>query len=321
MFEHAPDGGAFLAQPGGGASAWRMVHCSSLVATIGPVISPYDPIKPTGRRSASCRRGPLVRHQRARPGRLRAPGHGARASLFAGVVSVIIAFTVGVPFGIIPGYVGGILDTAAMRVVDALLAIPFLILAIALPAFLGPSLTNAMIAIGVSSRRSSPGSRGADASLRSEEYHRSGAVDGRPTRSSSTTSSPTRCRRSLVQATLSIAAAIIAEAALAFLGLGQQPPAASWGSMLNSARCVLGLAPWMAIYPGSRDLPDRPRLQSPGRRIARRARPEGLSQSVRSGVDRKPPNTFCNGSASANWSCLILQCGDDRRRHRMQFIR
>ncbi|WP_295811491.1 ABC transporter permease [uncultured Nitratireductor sp.] len=177
---------------------------------------------------------------------------GARASLMAGVVSVAIAIAIGVPFGILAGYFGGWVDAVISRCTEALLAIPFLILAIALAAFLGPSLTNAMIAIGIAA---TPVfirlTRGQAISVAAEDYVESAHAIG--------LSTPVILRRYifpnvlppvLVQATLTIASAIIAEASLSFLGLGQQPPAPSWGAMLNVAKGFMTQAPWMAMWPG-----------------------------------------------------------------------
>ena len=178
---------------------------------------------------------------------------GAQASLLAGVVSVLIAVAIGVPFGLISGYFGGWTDSIISRITDALLAMPFLIMAIALAAFLGPSLTNAMIAIGLSAvpifiRLT----RGQVLAVKTEDY-----VEG--ARAIGLGDIPIMTRYILpnvfppilVQATLTIATAIIAEASLSFLGLGQQPPAPSWGSMLNTAKNFLSQAPWMAIWPGA----------------------------------------------------------------------
>jgi peptide/nickel transport system permease protein len=177
---------------------------------------------------------------------------GAQASLLAGVVSVLIAVLLGVPLGLIAGYFGGWTDSIISRVTEALLATPFLILAIALAAFLGPSLTNAMIAIGVSATPIFIRlTRGQVLSVKTEDY-----VEG--ARAVGLSHLPIIGRYILpnvfppilVQATLTIATAIIAEASLSFLGLGQQPPAPSWGSMLNVAKNFLTQAPWMAIWPG-----------------------------------------------------------------------
>ncbi|MBF9030120.1 ABC transporter permease subunit [Rhodobacterales bacterium HKCCE3408] len=178
---------------------------------------------------------------------------GAQASLLAGVVSVAIAVCLGVPLGVAAGYLGGWTDAAISRMTEALLAAPFLILAIALAAFLGPSLTNAMIAIGLSAMPIFIRlARAQTMSVMTEDYVESaravglktGALVGRYIL-------PNIFPPILVQATLTIATAIIAEASLSFLGLGQQPPAPSWGSMLNIAKNFLEQAPWMALYPGA----------------------------------------------------------------------
>ncbi|MEO1363916.1 MAG: ABC transporter permease [Pseudomonadota bacterium] len=177
---------------------------------------------------------------------------GAQASLLAGVVSVGIAVLFGVPLGIVAGYFGGWTDAVISRCTEALLAVPFLILAIALAAFLGPSLTNAMIAIGISATPIFVRlTRGQVISIKSEDYVDSARAIGLPTPKILTRYIfPNVLPPILVQATLTIATAIIAEASLSFLGLGQQPPAPSWGSMLNTAKNFLNQAPWMAMWPG-----------------------------------------------------------------------
>jgi peptide/nickel transport system permease protein len=178
---------------------------------------------------------------------------GARASLTAGVLSVGIAVFLGVPLGILAGYFGGWLDMIISRVTEAFLAMPFLITAIALAAFLGPSLTNAMIAIGISAMPIFIRlTRGQTLAVKTEDYVEGARSIG--LRNSSILLRyilPNVFSPILVQATLTVAAAIIAEASLSFLGLGQQPPAPSWGSMLNVAKDFLSQAPWMAIWPGT----------------------------------------------------------------------
>ena len=177
---------------------------------------------------------------------------GAQASLLAGVVSVGIALILGVPLGLVAGYFGGWTDAIISRCTEALLAAPFLILAIALAAFLGPSLTNAMIAIGISATPIFIRlTRGQVINVKSEDYVESAHAIGLPTpKILSRYILPNVLPPILVQATLTIATAIIAEASLSFLGLGQQPPAPSWGSMLNTAKNFLNQAPWMAMWPG-----------------------------------------------------------------------
>jgi peptide/nickel transport system permease protein len=178
--------------------------------------------------------------------------YGSRASLAAGAISVSIALVVGVPLGLLSGYRGGFVDGLISRLTDAMLACPFLILAIALAAFLGPSLGNAMIAIGVSATPIFIRlTRGQTIGVKVEDYVEAArAIGNPPWRIALFHILPNILPALLVQATLSIAAAIIAEAALSFLGLGQQPPAPSWGSMLNSAQRFLTNAPWMALWPG-----------------------------------------------------------------------
>ncbi|RVV96768.1 ABC transporter permease [Mesobaculum littorinae] len=177
---------------------------------------------------------------------------GAQASLLAGVISVLIAVCAGVPLGIAAGYFGGWTDAIISRCTEAMLAAPFLILAIALAAFLGPSLTNAMIAIGISATPLFVRlTRGQVLSVAAEDYVDSARAIGLPTRKIlGRYIFPNILPPVLVQATLTIATAIIAEASLSFLGLGQQPPAPSWGSMLNTAKNFLNQAPWMALWPG-----------------------------------------------------------------------
>ena len=178
---------------------------------------------------------------------------GAQASLLAGVISVVIAMLTGVPIGLIAGYFGGWTDTVISRFTDALLAMPFLIMAIALAAFLGPSLSNAMIAIGLSAMPVFIRlTRGQVLSVKTEDYVEGARAVGLGHLDIMRRYIlPNVVPPIIVQATLTVATAIIAEASLSFLGLGQQAPAPSWGSMLNVAKNFLGQAPWMAIWPGA----------------------------------------------------------------------
>lgn len=224
-----------------------------LVAVLAPWIAPYDPVKTSW---TAIRKAPSAAHWFGTDenGRdvLSRIVHGASASLRAGVISVSIAVALGVPIGLLAGYRGGWIDAIISRVTDAMLACPFLILAIAMAAFLGPSLRNAMIAIGISATPIFVRlARGATMSTMVEDYVEAARAVGNPRwRIALRHVLPNIVPPVLVQATLAIAMAIIAEASLSFLGLGQQPPAPSWGSMLNSAQRFLGQAPWMAIFPG-----------------------------------------------------------------------
>jgi len=225
-----------------------------LVAVAAPLIAPYEPVATSW---SAVRKPPSLEHWFGTDeiGRdvLSRVIFGARASLLAGVVSVCISLACGVPIGLVSGYVGGFLDGLLMRITDALLACPFLILAIALAAFLGPSLTNAMIAIGISAMPAFIRlTRAQVLNAKVEDYVEAARAVGNPHRRIVLRHIlPNIVAPIMVQATLAIAAAIIAEASLSFLGLGQQPPAPSWGSMLNTAKNFLDQAPWMAMWPGA----------------------------------------------------------------------
>jgi peptide/nickel transport system permease protein len=223
------------------------------MAVFAPLISPFDPI---------AQSYGLIRHPPSDPhwfgtdevGRdiLARIIYGARASLLAGVISVSIALGIGVPIGLCAGYLGGFVDALLSRMTDAMLACPYLIFAIALAFLLGPSLTNAMIAIGIATTPIFVRlTRGLVMAVKVEDYVEAARAIGNPRwRIALRHILPNILPSLLVQATLSIAAAIIAEASLSFIGLGQQPPAPSWGSMLNSAQRFLVNAPWMAVWPG-----------------------------------------------------------------------
>ncbi len=177
---------------------------------------------------------------------------GSRISMQAGVFSILLATAIGVPLGLAAGYHRGALDQLIMRLTDAWLAFPFLILAIGLVTIMGPSLTNATLAIGLGATPTYIRlTRGLALSAKEEDYvlaaRALGAGDLRLMRRHVF---PNIFSAILVQATVSIPTAIIAEAILSFLGLGVQPPAPSWGTMLNAAQQFLETAPWMAYWPG-----------------------------------------------------------------------
>jgi peptide/nickel transport system permease protein len=229
-----------------------VVFCA-LLALLAQAVAPYDPLATDWN---AIRKAPSAAHWFGTDeiGRdvLSRVVWGTRASLLAGVVSVSISLALGVPTGLLAGYAGSWADALISRMTDAMLACPFLILAIALAAFLGPSLTNAMIAIGVSA---TPVfirlTRAQVLNVKVEDYIEAArAVGNSPLRIMVRHILPNIVPPLIVQATLAIAAAIIAEAALSFLGLGQQPPAPSWGSMLNTAKNYIDNAPWMAVWPG-----------------------------------------------------------------------
>ena len=178
---------------------------------------------------------------------------GARISLLVGLAVVSISATVGTVVGAIAGYAGGWLDDALGRVMDVLLAFPGILLAIALVAVLGPSLTQRRAGAGrdrVGGLRASgarPGAEGARARVRA------GGARGRRARRRACSSRhviPATLSTVTVQATLGMAGAIIAEASLSFLGLGVQPPTPSWGTMLDAGRSHLFDAPHLTVVPG-----------------------------------------------------------------------
>jgi peptide/nickel transport system permease protein len=244
---------ARLARRRGAMIALGVVAFFVLVALLAPGIAPYDPLATSW---TAIRKAPSAAHWFGSDeiGRdvLSRVVWGTRASLLAGVVSVSISLAFGVPIGLLAGYVGGWVDALISRMTDAMLACPFLILAIAFAAFLGPSLTNAMIAIGISATPIFIRlTRAQVLQVKVEDYIEAArAVGNSPLRIALRHILPNIVPPLIVQATLAIAAAIIAEAALSFLGLGQQPPAPSWGSMLNTAKNYIDNAPWMAVWPG-----------------------------------------------------------------------
>jgi peptide/nickel transport system permease protein len=255
-----------LAEESPSARAWRrlvkrksavlglvIIVLLVLIAVGAPWIAPYDPAQQGW---TAVRNPPSLQHWFGtdESGRdlFSRVIFGARASLLAGVVAVSIALGLGVPIGLLAGYGGRWTDALISRITDAMLACPFLILAIALAAFLGPSLQNAMIAIGVTATPVFVRlTRGLVMAVKVEDYVEAArAVGNPPMRIALKHILPNILPALIVQATISIASAIIAEASLSFLGLGQQPPAPSWGSMLNTAQRFLTNAPWMAVWPG-----------------------------------------------------------------------
>jgi ABC-type dipeptide/oligopeptide/nickel transport system permease subunit len=177
---------------------------------------------------------------------------GARASMLVGVLSTLLGMTIAVPIGLLAGYYRGWVDTVIARITDVLLAFPFLILAVGLAAILGPSLLNATLALGIATV---PGfiriARGETLALREEDYVPAAVLNG----ANDATIIfrhilPNMTNTLIVQATLTIPSAIVGEAILSFLGLGVQPPASSWGTMLQEAEPYLTQAPRLAVYPG-----------------------------------------------------------------------
>jgi peptide/nickel transport system permease protein len=243
-----------LLRHGGGTVGLAICAVFVLLATAAPIIAPFEP---NAADWSVLRQPPSATHWFGTDelGRdvLSRTIWGARPTLMAGVVAVVIAMAVGVPFGTVSGYFGGAVDAVMMRITDGLLSIPALILAIALAAFLGPSLGNAMLAIGIAAAPIFMRlTRGQVVALRQEQFVEAARTMGfSHPRIMFVHILPNVVPVLVVQATLSMAAAIIAEAGLSFLGLGQQPPDPSWGASLNAARSFIVDAPWMSIWPGA----------------------------------------------------------------------
>jgi peptide/nickel transport system permease protein len=179
--------------------------------------------------------------------------YGTRVSILAGAVSVGVALTTGILIGLLAGYYGGWVDDVLMRMIDALYSFPALLLALAITAILGPGLTNAMLAIGiVFTPAFARLVRGQALSVRERDFVMAARVLGaQPWRIMAFHIWPNVTAAIVVQASLQVAAAIVIEAGLSFLGLGVQPPTPSWGAMLKEGYQYMEQAPWLAFAPGA----------------------------------------------------------------------
>lgn len=178
--------------------------------------------------------------------------YGARYSLFIGCIVVSLSLVVGVLVGLVAGFVGGTVDTLIMRLMDIILAFPSLLLALALVAILGPSLTNAMIAIALIQQPHYVRlTRASVLTEKTKEYVTAARVAGvGPLRLMLRTILPNCMAPLIVQAALSFSNAILDAAALGFLGMGAQPPTPEWGTMLAEAREFILRAWWVVTFPG-----------------------------------------------------------------------
>lgn len=224
-----------------------------VVALAAPLLAPFDPdVQDTAHRLQPPSHQHLLGLDDLGRDVLSRIIFGARVSLRVGFSVVILASALGITLGAIAGYFGGAVDTAVMRLTDILLAFPGILLAIALVAVLGPSLNNVVLALAtigwVGYARLV---RGQVLKVREMEYVTAAkALGARSPRVILRHVLPNVINPVIVMATLGLAGAILAEAALSFLGLGVQPPTPSWGAMLTSGRRYLGLANHLAIYPG-----------------------------------------------------------------------
>jgi peptide/nickel transport system permease protein len=225
-----------------------------LVALAAPVIAPYDPLaQDLGNTLAPPGRTHFLGTDNVGRDVLSRVIWGTRISLLAGLVSVVLAVLAGSLLGVLAGYSSGRVDGLVMRVMDAVLSFPPLVLALALGAVLGAGLTGVLLALGVVYTPTFARlMRGQVLTITARDYVDAARALGAPGwRVAARHVVPNAVNPIIVQASLSVAFAILAEASLSFLGLGIQPPEASWGSMINAGRGYLQQAPWIVFGPGA----------------------------------------------------------------------
>jgi len=236
-----------------------IVVCFVLAAFFAPVLSPHDPveislydqIKPPVWADGGTRKNILGTDDLGRDILSRII-YGSRVSLLVAVVSVGLAFVFGTFLGSVSGYYKGALDSVIMRIMDIILAFPYLLLAIVVVAYLGPSLQNAMMAIGITYvPRFARIVRGSVLEECEKDYVMAArAVGARDWRILFIAILPNCLGPLIVQTTLSFASAILDAAALSFLGLGAQPPTPEWGAMIAKSRGLILRASWVMTFPG-----------------------------------------------------------------------
>ena len=224
-----------------------------LLALFAPWIAPYDPLQQNLRNTLQ---GPSWQHWLGtdETGRdvMSRMIFGSRVSMLAAGQAVLLAIVLGVPPGLVAGFFGGWVDTVVSRINDTVMSFPPLILAIAIVGVFGPSLRNAMIAVGVIfAPRFLRLTRGSVLAVKEETFVEASRSIGTPTiRILRTRILPNVMSPLLVQTSLSLGFAMLAEAGLSFLGLGVQPPEASWGAMVGRAYRFLNQSPTLVIFPG-----------------------------------------------------------------------
>jgi peptide/nickel transport system permease protein len=233
--------------------AFALIAVFALCALLAPLLAPYDPLlQDLGLRL----RPPSPEHWLGTDslGRdiLSRILYGARISLLVGVVVVVSAGVVGTAIGLIAGYVGGFVDDALMRLTEVFLAFPALILAMAIAGALGPSLTNAIIAIAaVTWAVYARLTRGQILSLRRREFVEAArAMGATQTRIVVRHLLPNALAPLMIQASFDLGGSIIAAAGLSFIGFGAQPPTPEWGVMISEGRNYISTQPWLSLFPG-----------------------------------------------------------------------
>jgi peptide/nickel transport system permease protein len=225
-----------------------------LVATLAPLLSPYDPVAPD---FADVLTPPSAKHLFGTDdiGRdiLSRVVYGSRVSLQAGLFTVAVALSIGLPLGLIAGYLGGRTDNVLMRLLEVVLAFPGLVLALGITAVLGPKLIHALFAIGVVFVPNFARLiRAQVLSVREHDFVAAArALGASDPRLVILHILPNCLAPLLVQSSFSVAFGILTESALSFLGMGTQPPTPSWGIMLSAGRGYLEQAPWLGAFPGA----------------------------------------------------------------------
>jgi ABC-type dipeptide/oligopeptide/nickel transport system permease subunit len=225
-----------------------------VVAVFAPLLAPYSPVASSFQAvlARPFTAGHLLGTDELGRDVLSRMIYGAQPTLEVGVLATGLALVVGVPIGLVSGYYRGAADMLAMRITDVVLAFPFLLVAIGLAAIFGPSLRNVVLALGIASL---PGfvriARAEAMALREQDFVQAAIVTGVRDRVILFRHLlPNMAGPILVQATLTIPGAILGSALLSYLGLGVQPPTASWGNMLATAQEYLFNDPWLAVFPG-----------------------------------------------------------------------
>jgi len=223
-----------------------------LVALTAPLLAPHDPVAQIAKPLLPPGTDYLVGTDEFGRDELSRLIAGARVSLYVGGLAVLIALCLGGTTGVIAGFYGGWVDDVTMRCMDILLSLPALVLAIAITSVLGPSLTNVMLAIGiVYAPTFARVARGPTLAVVQVPYIEAARSVGASNLAIVLRHIlPNISAPILVQTTVSLSTAILTEAALSFLGLGTQPPTASWGLMLSAARQYMLIDPWVAVLPG-----------------------------------------------------------------------
>ena len=223
-----------------------------LMAIFAPVIAPYEPSSQAATRLLPPSAEHLMGTDELGRDVFSRVIFGARTSLYVGLLSVSIAMVLGVTLGVLAGFIGGNFDNIVMRFVDIIFAFPTLVLAIVIAGLLGPSLTNAMIAIAiVFSPNCARVSRGSVLTVKNDMYLEAAhVIGGKQAHVIIRHILPNIMAPLVILATLSLSLAILAEAGLSFLGLGTQPPDSAWGLMLSQGRRFMEISPGLAIFPG-----------------------------------------------------------------------